>query len=192
MSSLNIFMKNNKGYYSWIHALKEAALISQKKGYEMLNEQYKPDFKEIEKALKKPGEAPVINPNYPSDASKTSEQIYDEIKDVKVSRGEQRNLSKNIGKDPDAGKVDLKPLGDAQAVEDDGSDHIIGNNAVDPSLVRRTSKVGREARAETGATTPEDIEDERLEAAAEKYEEDQSTKQEEVEGIIDRLMRGKR
>ena len=32
-------MKNNKGYYSWIHSLKNAAVQSQQKGFEMLKEQ---------------------------------------------------------------------------------------------------------------------------------------------------------
>lgn len=32
-------MKNNKGYYSWIHSLNSAAMESQKRGFEMLNEQ---------------------------------------------------------------------------------------------------------------------------------------------------------
>ena len=32
-------MKNNKGYYSWIHSLNEAAIQSQHKGFEMLKEE---------------------------------------------------------------------------------------------------------------------------------------------------------
>jgi hypothetical protein len=38
MSNLNNFMKNNKGYYSWIHSLKQAAMQSHTKGAEMLSE----------------------------------------------------------------------------------------------------------------------------------------------------------
>jgi hypothetical protein len=38
MSNLNIFMKNIKGYYSWIHSLKNAAIQSQQKGFQMLKE----------------------------------------------------------------------------------------------------------------------------------------------------------
>jgi hypothetical protein len=38
MSNLNNFMKNNKGYYSWIHSLKQAAMESQAKGVEMITE----------------------------------------------------------------------------------------------------------------------------------------------------------
>lgn len=37
-------MKNNKGYYSWIHSMKNAALESQFKGQRMLNEANQDDY----------------------------------------------------------------------------------------------------------------------------------------------------
>jgi hypothetical protein len=85
MSNLNIFMKNNKGYYSWIHSLKNAAIQSQQKGFEMLkeareeggNEALKAQFKK-EKELRgsdtnqggqnrKTDVKPVGNANYVAD-----------------------------------------------------------------------------------------------------------------------------
>lgn len=95
-------MKNIKGYYSWIHSLKEAAMLSQYKGHKMLNEEinpnWKPDFKEVAVALQRPGEAPVINPKHPEDAEMSSEEIFDKIKQEKIERGDQRNFSKNAEK----------------------------------------------------------------------------------------------
>lgn len=104
-------MKNNKGYYSWIHAMKNAAMESQFKGHKMLNEQidpnWRPDFKAVAGALQRPGEAPVINPKHPGDASLTPEQIFDEIKTGKIARGDERNLTRNLkglAKDMDPNK----------------------------------------------------------------------------------------
>lgn len=117
-------MKNIKGYYSWIHSLKEAAILSHTKGQKMLNEEldpnWKPNFKAVAGALQRPGEAPVINPKHPGDASLTPEQIFDKIKQEKIARGDQRNLTRNIeglAQDMDPNNADMDGDGDGDADE---------------------------------------------------------------------------
>lgn len=117
-------MKNNKGHYSWIHSLKEAAILSYAKGQKMLNEElnpnWKPDFKAVAGALQRPGEAPVINPKHPGDASLSPEQIFDKIKQEKIARGDQRNLTRNLeglAQDMDPNNADMDGDGDGDADE---------------------------------------------------------------------------
>ena len=56
---LNIHMKNNKGYYSWIHSLNEAAVKSQINGFEMLNEASKGPTRAVRNYLPGQTERPI-------------------------------------------------------------------------------------------------------------------------------------
>jgi hypothetical protein len=95
MSNLNNFMKNNKGYYSWIHSLKQAAMQSHTKGAEMLSEARK----RVEQGMDLDAKAAI-------DA---------EIR----ARGERRALSaKELAAAGDANDVA------AEAQEDEDGDHI--------------------------------------------------------------------
>lgn len=93
-------MNKNQGYYSWIHSLKNAAIQSQQKGFEMLNEQ------------------------------------REQGKDVELQR-QFLARKKAMGRDTEQGgqnkKKDVKPvIDDANYVEDDAEDGVIGQDAVIP------------------------------------------------------------
>ena len=147
-------MKNNKGYYSWIHSLNQAALQSHAKGKEMLAEQKGllkeergPDFKEMAKEFEG---APVnVHPDYPEEKNMSPAEIYAKIKAEKIARGEGRNLKRTRG-----ANVDVKPVGDANDVERDAEDGEMGDDVldtsiVDPSLVKRNVyDLAAQARAE--------------------------------------------
>jgi hypothetical protein len=167
MSNLNNFMKNNKGYYSWIHSMKQAAVESHLKGRKMLSEQKEKGeeyFKEVGKALVRPGEAPVVHPDYPEEASMTSAQTYEKIKAEKMARGEGRNLKRTRG-----GENDVVPAGDANAVHADAQDGVMGDEgdegepitlgSVKPSAKPgKTSPIAARARVEAGYALPGDKE----------------------------------
>ncbi len=168
-------MKNNKGYYSWIHSMKQAAVESHLKGHKMLSEQKEKSeeyFKEVGKALVRPGEAPVVHPDYPEEASMTSAQTYEKIKAEKVARGEERNLKRTRGE-----KNDVVPSGDANAVRVDAQDGIMGDEGTDDSWLSaskyqekpitlssvkpstkpgKTSPIAARARVEAGFPLPGD------------------------------------
>ena len=160
-------MKNNKGYYSWIHSMKQAAMESHFKGRKMLSEQKEKSeeyFKEVGKALVRPGEAPVVHPDYPEEASMTSAQTYEKIKAEKMARGEGRNLKRTRG-----GENDVVPAGDANAVHADAQDGVMGDEgdegesitlgSVKPSTKPgKTSPIAARARVEAGFALPGDKE----------------------------------
>ncbi len=134
-------MKNNKGYYSWIHSMKQAAMESHFKGRKMLSEQKEKSeeyFKEVGKALVRPGEAPVVHPDYPEEASMTSAQTYEKIKAEKMARGEGRNLKRTRG-----GENDVVPAGDANAVHVDAQDGVMGDEGDDDELGADQFEVSR-------------------------------------------------
>lgn len=160
-------MKNNKGYYSWIHSMKQAAVESHLKGRKMLSEQKEKGeeyFKEVGKALVRPGEAPVVHPDYPEEASMSSAQIYQKIKAEKMARGEGRNLKRTRG-----GENDVVPAGDANAVHADAQDGVMGDEgdegepitlgSVKPATKPgKTSPIAARARVEAGYALPGDKE----------------------------------
>lgn len=99
-------MKNNKGYYSWIHSLKNAAMQSQHKGFEMLKE-----------AREMGGD----------------EDLRNELKKEKTERGsDTRQGGQNK-------KVDVEPVGDANAVDMDNDDGVMGDDI--PGMVQPSKKV---------------------------------------------------
>jgi len=192
-------MKNNKGHYSWIHALNKAAIQSHLKGIEMLKEQKNNGNDGVE--------------GVPAVRAKTKDQlvaVQDAIKQL-GAEGTSRETVELGGGDPDVysqilaskkakdampTQVDMTGDGavDAQDVAADAKDNNIEDedNPIDPRLMKPTTKLARTARAEAGMTTPEDIEDEAKEAEIADYEARMEDEEESIEGIVDRMMRGKR
>jgi hypothetical protein len=78
-------------------------------------------FKEVGKILVRPGEAPIVHPDYPEEASMTAAQTFEKIKAEKMERGEGRNLKRTRG-----GENDVVPAGDANAVHADAQDGVMG------------------------------------------------------------------
>ena len=78
LSSINNFMKNNKGYYSWIHSLNEAAIKAQTKGQEMLAE-------EKAKKITNPARIAQLSAQMPSAKPVASEEPDGEI-DIDMMR----------------------------------------------------------------------------------------------------------
>lgn len=194
-------MKNNKGYYSWIRGLKAASMEAHFKGKKMLAESKQPkpqvgvDPADLEKAHKelmtstdgpgRPPKGPHISSEHPGDVAKTSAQIYAEI----LAGKKAKDLKPTVADITGDGKVD------AMDVQADAADNNIADDetsAVDPNLLRRPSQIGRQARAEAGTTTPEDIEVGIQDEQEAEYMARQEDEQEGIEGIIDRMMRGKR
>lgn len=196
-------MKNNKGYYNWIHSLKAASVEAHFKGKAMLAESLQSSLAkgkvginpaDLQKAHQelmtsadgpgRPPKGPHISPEHPADAGKTPAQIYAEILATKKAK-DAKPTSVDMTGD---GQVDAKDVAaDAQDnnMEDD-------DNVLDPSMVRPTSKVARQARAEAGFETAEDKELAAQEDEEAAYYARQEDEQEGIEGIIDRMMRGKR
>ena len=99
-------MKNIKGYYSWIHSLKNAAMESQAKGFEMLKEAREEGGNEALKA---------------------------QFKKEKELRGSDTNQG---GQNR---KTDVEPVGDANAVDVDNDDGVMGDDV--PGMIKSTAKV---------------------------------------------------
>jgi hypothetical protein len=204
MSSLNNFMKNNKGYYQWIHSLKAASVEAHFKGRAMLEESLQSGLgkgkpvgvnpADLEKAHQelmtstdgpgRPPKGPHIDPKFAGDVKKTSAQIYAEI------------LAAKKAKDSMPTQVDMTGDGkvDAQDVAADAKDNNIEDedNPIDPNLMRPPTKLARQARAEAGYETEEDKETAHREEQEAEYYARQEDEQEGIEGIVDRMMRGKR
>lgn len=128
-------MKNNKGYYSWIHSMNAAALEAHQKGREMLSE------------AKSGNDQEKMTPE--------QQQTLSQIRAEKIARGEKRNLTSLQGQDPDA-VGDIKPAGNANQVASDASDGIIGDEEefldTDPFLTKEnlpTYPLAAKAREET-------------------------------------------
>ena len=103
MSNLNNFMKNNKGYYSWIHSLNRAAVESQILGAKMLKEQREEG---------------------------ADEDLIARLKDAKMRAGRDTYHNVHNAKNPQA--RDAAPVGDADDVEDDAEDGVVGQVAIIP------------------------------------------------------------
>ncbi len=196
-------MKNTKGYYSWIHRLKAASVEAHFKGKVMLEESIQSSLAktkvgvnpaDLQKAHQelmtssdgpgRPPKGPHINPEYKADATKTSAQIYAEI------------LAAKKTKDAKPTGVDITGDGqvDANDVAADAKDNNMedDDNIIDPSMIRKTSKVARQARAEAGFETEEDKELAAQEDEEAAYYARKEDEQEGIEGIVDRMLRGKR
>lgn len=80
---LNIHMKNNKGYYSWIHSLNEAAVKSQIKGFEMLNEAAKGPSRPVKNYLRGQIERPSSESSRSETAAAGIGKLMSDIGDPK-------------------------------------------------------------------------------------------------------------
>lgn len=178
-------MKNNQGYYSWIHSLKAASMESHFKGKKMLQEakEMKLGFKpeEMQKAHQelmtqtdgpgRPPKGPHINPEYPGDVSKTPHEIYQEIRAQKDSKSKD---AAPTDQDVDGSG---KP-GTANDVAADFVDMEKDDNAIlDPSLMKPSSVLAQKAREEH---------EKALEA--EEYEDEERDRQMTIDAQIDRMM----
>jgi hypothetical protein len=121
-SQLNIHMKNNKGYYHWIHSLNSVVSGNQIRAQKILTEQN----------IGKTTAQSIANAG--GDAG-----VYihlKKLKDAERAAMQQRNL----------GPIDSKPMGSAQSVEDDAQDGFLE----DPELTKLPSyPIAAQARAET-------------------------------------------
>jgi len=147
---------SNKGYYSWIHTLKSAAMDARAKGIQMVNEEKAKKVIDpskqaaLQKQLTGQTPAPVaINPD-----DKMPEKPTADPKDVKaafsglgkttahsialadgdvgayVNTRRMKHAEKLAQMASQTGPVDAKPAGDAKDVEDDAQDGVMA----DPDL----------------------------------------------------------
>ena len=164
-------MKNNKGYYGWIHSLNQAAMQSQQNGFRMINEAKAAKITDPAQRAKLMGQMPVaqtVNPEAPSAhpadvidtiarLGKTSASTialadgdvgeYKKIKNMKQAEKLAQMAQKQ-------GPVDAKPTGDAQEVEDDAQDGVMA----DPDSRLPSYAIAAQARAETKAIDDADAE----------------------------------
>jgi hypothetical protein len=140
-------MKNNKGYYGWIHSLNQAAMQSQQNGFRMINEANEAKAKKITDPAKRTqlmGQMPqptVINPEspsaHPADVMDTISRFGPHspgtIKLADGDVGEYVNLERMKRAErlaqlaQNTGKIDAKPAGNANAVAADGQDGVIAD-----------------------------------------------------------------
>jgi hypothetical protein len=193
-------MKNTKGYYSWIHSLKAASVEAHFKGKVMLEESILAKTKiginpaDLQRAHQelmtssdgpgRPPKGPHINPEYKTDATKTSAEIYAEILASKKTR-DAKPTGVDITGDGQVDANDVAADAEDNNMEDD-------DNIIDPSMVRKTSNIARQARAEAGFETEEDKELAAQEDEEAAYYARQEDEQEGIEGIVNRMLRGKR
>lgn len=123
-------MKTNKGYYSWVHSLNNSALVSHKKGHQML----------IEQQNKKLTEATI----HPDDARDAISRLASEktgAHSIDLAGGDplvyRREKNRQRAEEAERlarydGPIDVEPEGDANAVADDAEDGVMG----DPPLTR--------------------------------------------------------
>jgi hypothetical protein len=169
MSNLNIFMKNNKGYYHWIHSLKSAAIDSFSKGQEMLQEQKKKieESKErsgyipsalqhVEKGFRKEG-IPA-EPHREDMPSETAHQIQAKILAKKMAVGNERQFT--TPRDAKSVVADAQDGVMGDEMEDEGDEgEPIKMSQVKPAIKPgKTSPIAARARVEAGFPLPGDQE----------------------------------
>jgi hypothetical protein len=196
-------MKNTKGYYSWIHSLKAASVEAHFKGKVMLEESLQSGLAKTKVGINpadlqrahqelmtssdgpgRPPKGPHINPEYKADATKTSAEIYAEILASKKTT-DAKPTGVDITGDGQVDANDVAADAEDNNMEDD-------DNIIDPSMVRKTSNIARQARAEAGFETEEDKELAAQEDEEAAYYARQEDEQEGIEGIVNRMLRGKR
>jgi len=140
-------MKNNKGYYSWIHQLNRAGLEAQQNGFRMINEAKAAKITDPAQRAALMGQmpvAPVINPDSPSahpedvkDAisrlgklSPTSIALADGDVGAYVNITKMKRAERLAQMAQNTGPIDAKPDGNANEVAVDGQDGVMA----DPDL----------------------------------------------------------
>jgi len=158
-------MKNNKGYYSWIHSMKNAAMESHFNGQKMINE-----AKEVSQGRKRQLNENRENndwegPNLPrEDFYKLAKQIADLLKQ---DGGITPESIKRAGGDPEEYQKirDLKVKDANNDGIENASDVVTANNldaadGVQDTKIgpRFTNPIGAQARLEMGQGVPGDEE----------------------------------
>lgn len=192
-------MKNNKGYYSWIHAMKNAAMESHFKGKQMINEekarrgQFNPD----DFGPNKPVDhgKPQIDPKVVRAAAQVLAKEPTTPHSIELAGGDAGEYAK-IRREKHAEKLASMPKAqDVKPVEFDvdGDDDV---DADDTVTFRNTIDTSRRPPSFNWAHSPEEeTEEEMAERHAhmeKEYEAQEDARHEGIEGIIDRIMRGKK
>jgi hypothetical protein len=140
-------MKNNKGYYSWIHQLNRAGLEAQQNGFRMINEAKAAKITDPAKRAELMGQMPVATPVNPESPSADPADVKDTISrlgpttpgTIKLADGDvgayvnlrrMKNAERLAQLAQNTGKIDAKPDGNANEVAADGQDGVMA----DPDL----------------------------------------------------------
>jgi hypothetical protein len=140
-------MKNNKGYYSWIHQLNRAGLEAQQNGFRMINEAKAAKITDPAKRAELMGQMPVAAPVNPESPSADPADVKDTISrlgpttpgTIKLADGDvgayvnlrrMKNAERLAQLAQNTGPVDAKPDGNANEVAVDGKDGVMA----DPDL----------------------------------------------------------
>jgi hypothetical protein len=150
LCQLNIHMKNNKGYYSWIHSMKNAAMESHFNGQRMLKEaredDYDPEVAARIAALRS-GRASEMEAHRQRtaeiEAAQRAEIMSGRISPVsaggesakKEAKAHARAMKKSgLSKDvKPAGDLNGDGIASAQDVRIDTTDNVMGNEEADMS-----------------------------------------------------------
>lgn len=204
-------MKNNKGYYSWIHSMKNAAMESHFKGQQMINEEKakKVSFDASKFAASMP-KGPVahgkpdIDPNVIKAAAQVLAKEPTTPHSISLAGGDPAEYAK-IRREKHAEK--LKNVSQAKTHSSEPYDHDLEPSKVD---VNMDGNVDGEDSAEANTfkaaietykkppsfpwaheEDPEDMAERHAHMESE-YEANKEVEQEGIEGIIDRMLRGKK
>jgi hypothetical protein len=140
-------MKNNKGYYGWIHSLNQAAMQSQQNGFRMINEAKAAKITDPAQRAKLMGQMPVAAPVNPEAPSAHPADVIDTIarlgktsaSTIALADGDvgayanlkrMKNAERLAQLAQNTGPIDAKPAGNANAVNADGQDGVMA----DPDL----------------------------------------------------------
>ena len=153
-------MKNNKGYYSWIHSLNRAAIQSQQNGQRMINEQNNlgpitptsmaqagGDYSEYlkllaqkrsEEAAKKSAQRPALAASRRAEKAQRAEaqqpvnmSVEGDVEDPSL---EARADAWASGRDMKPTDTDMNGVVDAQDVVADAQDGVMGNQRIPAGL----------------------------------------------------------
>lgn len=140
-------MKNNKGYYGWIHSLNQAAIQSQQNGFRMINEAKAAKITDPAQRAKLMGQMPqptVVNPESPSahpadvtdtisrlgKTSPSTISLADGDVGAYVTLNKMKRAERLAQFAQNTGPIDAKPDGNASEVAADGQDGVMA----DPDL----------------------------------------------------------
>jgi len=137
-------MKNNKGYYGWIHSLNQAAMQSQQNGFRMINEAKAAKITDPAKRAQLMGQMPqptIIDPESPSadpadvmdaisrlgTSSPGTIKLADGDVGAYVTLRRMKNAERLAQLAQNTGPVDAKPTGNANEVAVDGQDGVMAD-----------------------------------------------------------------
>lgn len=200
-------MTNNKGYYSWIHSMNKAAIDAQIKGREMLSEAAKKvrSGYAATSGSMGAGTARETSPGMAQDPrhqdfdpqgqlTPGERARYEDIhrKKIRQRKGDSRQRYSTGLETPEESPVDPGMMGRYPSLERGFAKDlkVVGDlddngqiNAQDVRMDAADNVMGNETPEETSA---------RHAAMEAEYEAGKEAEEESIEGIIDRMMRGKR